>query len=77
MGWATMGSEFESPVVLRISTFPYPPDPFWGSTQPPIQWVPGVMRQVREADHSQTTSAKVKKKVDLYIHSPIHLHICT
>jgi hypothetical protein len=38
-----------------------------GSTQPPIQWVPGglfpsgVRRQEREADHSPLTNAKVKK----------------
>jgi hypothetical protein len=28
----------------------------------------------READHSPTTSAEVKKNVDLYIHSPIRHH---
>jgi hypothetical protein len=37
-----------------------------GSTQPPIQWVPGTIslglkRPVREADHSPPTSAEVKK----------------
>jgi hypothetical protein len=37
-----------------------------GSTQPPIQWVPGalspwVKRPGREADHSPATSTKVKK----------------
>jgi hypothetical protein len=37
-----------------------------GPTQPPIQWVPGVLspgvkRQGREADHSPPTSAEVKK----------------
>jgi hypothetical protein len=37
-----------------------------GSTQPPIQWVPGplspgVKRQGREADHSPPASAEVKK----------------
>jgi hypothetical protein len=37
-----------------------------GSTQPPIQWVPGalspgVKRPGREADHSPPTSAQVKK----------------
>jgi hypothetical protein len=31
------------------------------STQSLIQWVPGVMRQGREADHSHPTSAEVKK----------------
>jgi hypothetical protein len=37
-----------------------------GSTQPPIQWVPGVLSQRvkrpgREADHSPQASAEVKK----------------
>jgi hypothetical protein len=37
-----------------------------GSTQPPIQWVPGalfpgVKRQRREASHSPLPSAEVKK----------------
>jgi hypothetical protein len=46
-----------------------------GSTQPPIQWLPGALspglkRQGREVDHSPPTSAEVKKNVDLYIHSP-------
>jgi hypothetical protein len=31
------------------------------STQPPIQWVPGVKRPGREVDHSPPTSAEVKK----------------
>jgi hypothetical protein len=40
--------------------------PALGSTQPPIEWVPGalspgVKRQGREADHSPPTSAEVKK----------------
>jgi hypothetical protein len=34
--------------------------------QPPIQWVPGVKRQGREANHSRT--------VELHLHSPICLH---
>jgi hypothetical protein len=44
------------------------------STQPRIKWVPGVKVQGREADHLPPTSAEVKKNVDLYIQSPIHLH---
>jgi hypothetical protein len=37
-----------------------------GPTQPPVQWVPGVIslgvkRPRREADHSPPSSAKVKK----------------
>jgi hypothetical protein len=50
-----------------------------GSTQPPIQWVPGalslgIMRPGREADHSPPSSAEVKECVELYIHSSIRLH---
>jgi hypothetical protein len=50
-----------------------------GSTQPPIQWVPGVLtlgvkRQGSEADHSPPSSAEVKECVELYLHSPILLH---
>jgi hypothetical protein len=49
------------PVGSRIFCPPRRPDRLWGSTQPPIQWVPGVKRQGREADHSPPTSAEVKK----------------
>jgi hypothetical protein len=46
-----------------------------GPTQPPIQWVPGVLslgvkRPGREADHSPPSSAEVKEWVELYFHSP-------
>jgi hypothetical protein len=44
-----------------------------GPTQPPIQWVPGVLslgikRPGREADHSPLSRTEC---VELYIHSPI------
>jgi hypothetical protein len=50
-----------------------------GPTQPPIQWVPGVLSlgvkwPCCEADHSPPSSAKVKGWVELYLHSPIRLH---
>jgi hypothetical protein len=46
-----------------------------GPTQPPIQWVPGalslgVKQPGREADHSPPSSAGVKERVELYLHSP-------
>jgi hypothetical protein len=46
-----------------------------GPTQPPIQWVPrvlslGVKRLGREADHSPPSSAEVKERVEVYLHSP-------
>jgi hypothetical protein len=45
-----------------------------GPTQPPIQWVPGVLslgvkRSEREANHSPPSSAEVKDWVELYLHS--------
>jgi hypothetical protein len=50
-----------------------------GPTQPLIQWIPGavslgVKLQVREADHSPPSSAKVIECIELYFHSPILLH---
>jgi hypothetical protein len=49
-----------------------------GPTQPPIQMgtrgsFPGVKRAWREADHSPPSSAEVKERVKLYLHSPIRL----
>jgi hypothetical protein len=35
--------------------------PALGSTQSPVQWVPGLQRSEREVDHSPPTSAEVKK----------------
>jgi hypothetical protein len=35
--------------------------PALGSTQPPVQWVPGVKARLgRDADHSPPSSAEVK-----------------
>jgi hypothetical protein len=50
-----------------------------GPTQPPIPWVLGalsleVKRPRREADHSPPSSAEVRECMELYLHSPIHLH---
>jgi len=45
-----------------------------GPTQPPIQWVPGfspgVKRPGRAVDHSPTSIAEVKERVELYLFSP-------
>jgi hypothetical protein len=53
--------------------------PALGSTQPPIQWVPGalsprVKRPEREAHHSPPTSAEVKKMWTYTPTPPIRLH---
>jgi hypothetical protein len=53
-------------VPVRSTIFSTSSRPALGSTQPPIQWVPGalspgVKRPGREADHSLPTSAEVKK----------------
>jgi hypothetical protein len=60
------GLEFRVLVGSMILSSPRHPDPLWGPTQPPIQWVlgalsTGVKRPGREADHSPPTSAEVKK----------------
>jgi len=60
-------------VEVRNATAPRPAP---GPTQPPIQWLPGVLslgikRQAREADDSPQSSAEVEECVELYLHSPI------
>jgi hypothetical protein len=57
-------STLKCPVRSRI--FSTSSRPALGSTQPPIQWLPGalslgVKRPGRGADHSPPTSAEVKK----------------
>jgi hypothetical protein len=49
-----------SPCRGKIFHFSTSSRPNLGPTQPPIQWVPGVKRPEREADHSPPTSAEVK-----------------
>jgi hypothetical protein len=47
-----------------------------GPTQPPVQWVPGVLslgvkeRPGRDADHSPPSSAEVVNEQELYLLSP-------
>jgi hypothetical protein len=46
-----------------------------GPTQPRIQWGPGdlsleIKRSGLEADHSPPSTAEVKERVQLYLHSP-------
>jgi len=53
-GWAA-GVRFpEGPMMGFFSSAPLRPDRLCGPTQPPIQWVPGIKRPGREANHSST-----------------------
>ena len=54
--------------------FPHASRPALGPSQPPAQWVPGLSRELkrpgRGVDHLPTSSAEVKERIKLYIHSP-------
>jgi hypothetical protein len=52
------GVRVQVPIGARMLSSPYLPVLYWG---PPIQWIPGVKRPEREADHSPPTNAEVKK----------------
>jgi hypothetical protein len=72
------GSEFESGRVKNF-LFSTSSRPALGSTQPPIQWVPGTLspglkRPGREADHSPRASAEIKK-IWTYTSSPPYAFI--
>ena len=45
-----------------------------GPTQPPIEWVPGISRGVKQpgrgVNHQSPSNDKVKEGVELYIYSP-------
>jgi hypothetical protein len=64
------------PVESRILSSPRRPDRLWSSTQPPIQWLPGVpspgvKRQGSEVDNSPPASAEVKK-IWIYTSTPTY-----
>jgi hypothetical protein len=54
--------------------FPHLSRPALRSTQPPVQWVPGLSRGKerpgRDADSSPPYSAVIKERVELYLYSP-------
>jgi hypothetical protein len=65
---------FDSRRGLEICLFTTAPRTALGLTQPPIQWVQGVLslrvkRPGREADRSLPSSAEAKEWVELYLHS--------
>jgi hypothetical protein len=77
-GWATSWTisvlGFDSRRRLGIFLFTTVSRTVLRPTQPPIQWVPGVLslevkRPGREADQSPQSSAEVKECVELYLHS--------
>jgi hypothetical protein len=64
-GWTTGRSGFDPRQGQRIFPLSSVSRPALGPTQPPVQWVPGVLspgiraRPGREADHSPSSSAEV------------------
>jgi hypothetical protein len=65
-GMDDRGGPSSGPGWVKNFLFSKSSRPVLGSTQPPIQWVPGalspkVKRPGREADHSPPTSAEIKK----------------
>jgi hypothetical protein len=70
---------FESRHGLEIFLFTTASRRSLGSTQPPIQWIPGalslgVKRPRREADHSLPSSAEVKNAWNFTSTTPVCLH---
>jgi hypothetical protein len=53
------GSSVSIVTMLQIFLFAAVSRPAMGPTQPPIEWVLGVERLGREADHSVLSSARV------------------
>jgi hypothetical protein len=55
--------------------FPRLSRPSLRTTQPPIQWVPGlspgIKRPGRGVDHKPPSSAEVKERVELYLFFPL------
>jgi hypothetical protein len=67
-GWTTGQSGFDSRRGQRIFPLASVSRPALGPTQPPVQWVPGVLspgvkaRQGPDADHSPPSSAEVENE---------------
>jgi hypothetical protein len=56
----------------KIFVFSKASRPALGTTQPPIQWVPGVKRPGREADRSAPSSAEIKNDGAI---PPLHIRL--
>jgi hypothetical protein len=72
-GYRLEDRRFDSRQKQNIFLYSTAPTAVPGLTQPPIQWVSGIIflqvkRLGREADHSPPTSAEVKK---MWIYTPI------
>jgi hypothetical protein len=66
---------FDSRQGLEIFLFTTASRTALESTKPRIQWASGVLslgvkRSGREADHSPPSSAEIKERVELYLHTP-------
>jgi hypothetical protein len=76
MGWTTERPGFDPRQGQRIFPLASVSRPALGPTQPPVQWVPGVLspgvkaRPGRDADHSSLSSAEVVNEYELYFLSP-------
>jgi hypothetical protein len=60
-----------SPGRVKNFLFSTSSGPFLGSTQPPVQWIPGalspgVKRQGREADHSPPIKPRLRKRGSIH-----------
>jgi hypothetical protein len=75
MGWTIGILGFDSQRGLGIFLITIASTMDLGSTQPPVQWISGILSLGvkwlwREADHSPPSTAEVKECVELYLHSP-------
>ena len=57
--------------------FSFPPREVLVPTNPPVQWVPGIVpgvkRSVHGTDHAPSSSTEVKERVELYLYFPLAL----
>jgi hypothetical protein len=78
-GWKIGVLGFDSRWGLGIFLFSTASGTALGPTQPPIQWIPGILslgikQSGREADHSPPSSAKIKNVWSYTSTNPIRLN---